>query len=70
MDNGVVFIGSTLGDSQIVQLSSQPNEDQTGFVTVMKSFTNLGPILDMCIVDLDRQGQGQVIVSFSSLHIF
>ena len=29
------------------------------FVTVMKTFTNLGPILDMCVVDLERQGQGE-----------
>ena len=26
----------------------------------MERFTNLGPILDMCVVDLERQGQGQV----------
>ena len=27
----------------------------------METFTNLGPIVDMCVVDLERQGQGQVI---------
>lgn len=26
----------------------------------METFTNLGPIVDMCVVDLERQGQGQV----------
>ncbi len=27
----------------------------------MDSFTNLGPILDMVIVDLEKQGQGQLV---------
>uniref|UniRef100_A0A8C1IIK9 DNA damage-binding protein 1 n=1 Tax=Cyprinus carpio TaxID=7962 RepID=A0A8C1IIK9_CYPCA len=30
------------------------------YVAVMETFTNLGPIVDMCVVDLERQGQGQV----------
>ena len=30
------------------------------YVQVMETFTNLGPIVDMAVVDLDRQGQGQV----------
>ena len=28
---------------------------------VMETFTNLGPIVDMCVVDLERQGQGQLV---------
>lgn len=28
---------------------------------VLDSWTNLGPIVDMCVVDLDRQGQGQLV---------
>ena len=35
-------------------------EQPTNFVEVLDTFTNLGPIVDMCVVDLDRQGQGQV----------
>lgn len=31
----------------------------------METFTNLGPIVDMCVVDLERQGQGQVKVDSS-----
>ena len=27
---------------------------------VLDSVTNLGPIVDFCVVDLERQGQGQV----------
>lgn len=28
---------------------------------------NLGPIVDMCVIDLERQGQGQV-VTCSGMH--
>uniref|UniRef100_A0A8C4R1E9 DNA damage-binding protein 1 n=1 Tax=Eptatretus burgeri TaxID=7764 RepID=A0A8C4R1E9_EPTBU len=60
LDNGVVFIGSRLGDSQLVKLNVDSN-DQGSYVTVMETFTNLGPIVDMCVVDLERQGQGQLV---------
>lgn len=36
------------------------SNEQGSYVTVMETFTNLGPIVDMCVVDLERQGQGQV----------
>lgn len=58
LDNGVVFIGSTMGDSQLVKLTA--NGD-SGFVEVMESFTNIGPILDMSIVDLDKQGRDLLV---------
>lgn len=60
LDNSVLFIGSRHGDSQLVKLNNEPDE-KGSFVTTMETFTNLGPILDMCIVDLERQGQGQMI---------
>jgi DNA damage-binding protein 1 len=60
LDNGVLFIGSRMGDSQLVKLTTKPNESGS-YVTVMESFTNLAPILDMCVVDLERQGQGQLV---------
>lgn len=37
----------------------EPDENGS-YVQEMERFTNLGPILDMCVVDLERQGQGQV----------
>ena len=33
----------------------------------MDSYTNLGPIVDMCVVDLDRQGQGQLVTCSGAL---
>ena len=61
LDNGVVFVGSNSGDSQLVRLSAQPvDEAKDSFVEVLDTFTNLGPIVDLAVVDLERQGQGQV----------
>ncbi len=60
LDNGVVYVGSRMGDSQLVKLNLEPN-DNGSFVEIMETFTNLGPIVDMIVVDLDRQGQGQLI---------
>ncbi|GAB6033172.1 DNA damage-binding protein 1a [Chamberlinius hualienensis] len=60
LDNGVVYIGSRLGDSQLIKLNIEANETGS-YVEVMDVFTNLGPIVDMCVVDLDRQGQGQLV---------
>ncbi|XP_015786302.1 DNA damage-binding protein 1 [Tetranychus urticae] len=60
LDNGVVYVGSRLGDSQLVKLILEPNE-QGSYLEIMESFTNLGPIVDMCVVDLERQGQGQLV---------
>uniref|UniRef100_A0A4W5MVZ4 DNA damage-binding protein 1 n=1 Tax=Hucho hucho TaxID=62062 RepID=A0A4W5MVZ4_9TELE len=60
LDNGVVFVGSRLGDSQLVKLNVDSN-DSGSYVAVMETFTNLGPIVDMCVVDLERQGQGQLV---------
>lgn len=31
------------------------------YLEVTQTFTNLGPIVDLCVVDLERQGQGQVV---------
>ncbi|XP_060526030.1 DNA damage-binding protein 1 isoform X2 [Cylas formicarius] len=60
LDNGVLFIGSKLGDSQLIKLNTKADENGS-YVTLMETFTNLAPILDMCIVDLERQGQGQLV---------
>lgn len=42
------------------RLCNPPNEDGN-HVEILENYTNLGPITDMCIVDLERQGQGQVV---------
>lgn len=65
LDNGVLYIGSRHGDSQLVKLSSTANKDGS-YVVPMETFTNLGPIMDICVVDLERQGQGQMITCSGS----
>ncbi|KXJ10807.1 DNA damage-binding protein 1a [Exaiptasia diaphana] len=60
LDNGVVFVGSLFGDSQLVKLNTDADE-RGSYVQVLETFTNLGPIVDMAVVDLERQGQGQLV---------
>lgn len=62
LDNAVVYVGSATGDSQLIRLHPEavsPNQP-SNFVEVLDTFTNLGPIVDFSVIDLDRQGQGQV----------
>ena len=44
----------------VLQLSSVADDDSGSFVQVMETFQNIGPILDMSVVDLDKQGQDLV----------
>ncbi|KAL4282364.1 hypothetical protein GQ457_03G000600 [Hibiscus cannabinus] len=60
LDNAVVFIGSSYGDSQVIKLNLQPDA-KGSYVEVLDRHVNLGPIVDFCVVDLERQGQGQVV---------
>lgn len=60
LDNGFVYVGSSYGDSQLVKLHQQP-DSRGSYVEVLQRFVNLGPIVDFCVVDLERQGQGQVV---------
>lgn len=60
LDGGVVFVGSAFGDSQLVKLNAE--KDGAGsYVEVLEAHANLGPIVDFAVVDLERQGQGQVV---------
>ncbi|XP_065020291.1 DNA damage-binding protein 1-like [Musa acuminata AAA Group] len=60
LDNAVVYIGSSYGDSQLIKLNLQPDA-KGSYVEVLEKYVNLGPIVDFCVVDLERQGQGQVV---------
>ena len=62
LDNGVVFVGSSAGDSQLVRLRG-PGEAAagSGYVDILESYVSLAPIVDLCVVDLERQGQEQVV---------
>ncbi|XP_010941529.1 DNA damage-binding protein 1a [Elaeis guineensis] len=60
LDNAVVYVGSSYGDSQLIKLNLQPDA-KGSYVEVLERYVNLGPIVDFCVVDLERQGQGQVV---------
>jgi len=61
LDEGVVYIGSNYGDSQLIKLNDTKDEETGQYIEVIESFTNLGPIVDFCVVDIERQGQGQIV---------
>lgn len=56
-----VFVGSALGDSMFVKLSSEPLPTTYEYVQVLERFTNVAPIVNFCAVDLDRQGQHELV---------
>src|SRR5690554_4783134 len=56
LDNDHVFVGSHFGDSQLVLLHT--DADQHGeYLEVMETFTNVAPLTDFEVVDLEGQGQ-------------
>ncbi|POG81286.1 uncharacterized protein OCT59_022028 [Rhizophagus irregularis] len=60
LDHSYVFVGSHFGDSQLIRLRQDKNE-QGFLLDILEKFINLSPIQDFCVVNLERQGQGQVI---------
>ena len=60
LDNGVVFIGSAFGDSQLIKLTNIPDENGS-CVEVLDTYMNIGPVVNMCVVASERQGQCQVV---------
>ncbi|KAK1309389.1 DNA damage-binding protein 1 [Acorus calamus] len=60
LDNGFIYVGSRYGDSQLVRLSLQPDANGS-HVRVSESYVNLGPIVDFCVVNLEKQGQSQIV---------
>jgi DNA damage-binding protein 1 len=60
LTEGLAFIGSTFGDSQLVQLSTEPNE-LNEYITELERWQNIGPIVDFVVVDLERHGQGSLV---------
>lgn len=59
LDNGVVFLGSKTGDSQLLKLET--NEKSESQIEVLDTYTNIGPIVDSAVVDLERHGQCQLV---------
>ena len=60
LDNGVCFLASKLGDSKLIKLTSTRTE-HGNFLIHLDSFSNLGPILDFTLIDLEGKGQDTMI---------
>ncbi|CAA0805711.1 DNA damage-binding protein 1a [Striga hermonthica] len=60
LKDDVIFVGSSYGDSQLLKLNLQP-EAEGYCVEVLEIYVNLGPIVDFCVVNLEKQGQCQVV---------
>ncbi|KAF9971393.1 DNA damage-binding protein 1a [Actinomortierella ambigua] len=60
LDNNHLFVGSHLGDSQLIRLHEDVDEHGE-YIEVVETFTNIGPVLDFDVVDLEGQGQGQIV---------
>ncbi|KAM3349701.1 hypothetical protein ACQJBY_022539 [Aegilops geniculata] len=58
--SGFFYVGSQFGDSQLLKLNTQADA-RGSFVEILEQYINIGPIVDLCVVDFERQGQGQVI---------
>jgi DNA damage-binding protein 1 len=56
LDHSYVFVGSHFGDSQLIRLRQDKNE-QGFLLDILEKFINLSPIQDFCVVNLERQGQ-------------
>lgn len=60
LDNNYVFVGSRFGDSQLIKLKHDDN-DTRKYIEIMDTYVSLAPIVDILVVDLDKQGQDQLI---------
>ncbi|CAO3619548.1 unnamed protein product [Mucor hiemalis] len=58
LGNNLLFIGSSQGDSCVVQLMSH---NRIRSVKTLQTFPNLGPILDFCLFDYDGQGKQTMV---------
>lgn len=67
LDNGVVFLGSAMGDSLVIRLLTEPDAETGNMFEVLEIQANLAPILDFACVDLEGQGQDQVVACCGAL---
>lgn len=60
LDNNHFYIGSRLADSQLIKINMN-NLNDGNYIEIIENYVSLAPIIDMVVVDLDKQGQDQVI---------
>lgn len=66
-NQGVVFVGSLFGDSQLVKLLAEKDEHGS-CVEVLEVYPSTGPILDMCLVESEKSGGQRQLVTCSGAY--
>eukprot|EP00945_MAST-04E_sp_MAST-4E-sp1_P008624 g8624.t1 len=61
LGNGMSYVGSSFGDSQLLLLLPEKSQETKSYLDVLDTYINIGPIVDFCVVDLENQGRGQVV---------
>jgi DNA damage-binding protein 1 len=61
IDSKGVFVAAQYGDSQLIRLLGERDEQSGQHIELLSKHANLGPVIDMCAVDLDGQGQSQIV---------
>jgi len=69
LDNKVIYVASKFGDSQLIKLHYEVNLSGS-HTTVLKKYHNLGPIVDMCFVDIDQRGREQIVTCSGMFSIY
>jgi len=61
LSDGVVFLGSNFGDSKLIRLTSDAQPDSGAYFEELETYVNIGPILDMVVVNTERQGLSKLV---------
>ncbi|KAG8896128.1 hypothetical protein FRB99_009058 [Tulasnella sp. 403] len=65
IDSAIFYVGSLLGDSQTIRVLPSTRPDGS-HVEILQHETNIGPILDAVLTDVDSSGQYQVVTCSGS----
>jgi DNA damage-binding protein 1 len=60
VDDGVVFVGSMFGDSQLVKIAPERAADG-GCLSMLSTEQNIGPVVDFCLVDSEQHGYSHFV---------
>jgi len=74
LSDGLVYVNSRMGDSQLIRLNSKPvveegSEAPASHVTTLETFANLGPIVDMVVVESHQAHEATAATSTAQVQI-
>lgn len=67
LDDGCFYVASHDGDQQLIEVSPEPTSSGD-HIHIVDTFTNLAPILDFLVVDVENQGQSQIVACTGAYH--